>query len=194
MLHKRRDHNGTDGFPTAGSQAILNPGDRAAGGGVPQSLPRASHAEVVGVAVEASAALTAKFPDPYRREHDMWQASTVSHQEPATNSDRQELLDTLEKGPRHRFSDWPNPSVPKVAAGVYTVWEHGRLIYVGMSGRGLAAPKMSPHRTSPQKPRGCGRDWIRTHLGAEAVTVLCLRLRLSTGSSCRAFRLSSRRR
>ena len=30
LLHKRRDHNGTDGVPTAGSQAILNPGDRAA--------------------------------------------------------------------------------------------------------------------------------------------------------------------
>ena len=84
----------------------------------------------------------------------MWQASTVSHQEPATNSDRQELLDTLEKGPRHRFSDWPNPSVPKAAAGVYTVWEHGRLIYVGMSGRALAAEDVA----EPAKAKGL---WTR---------------------------------
>jgi hypothetical protein len=38
-----------------------------------------------------------------------------------------ELLIALETGPSHRFSDWPNPSVPKVAAGVYSVWEQGRL-------------------------------------------------------------------
>ena len=41
-------------------------------------------------------------------------------------------------GPLHRFSDWPNLEVPRVAAGVYTVWlPDGTLLYVGMSGRGL---------------------------------------------------------
>jgi hypothetical protein len=38
---------------------------------------------------------------------------------------------------RHRFSDWPNADVPAVGAGVYAVWEGERLIYCGMSGRGL---------------------------------------------------------
>jgi hypothetical protein len=51
----------------------------------------------------------------------------------------QQLLHALGVGPCHRFSDWPNPSVPKVAAGIYTIWEQDRLIYVGMAGRGLAA-------------------------------------------------------
>jgi hypothetical protein len=47
-------------------------------------------------------------------------------------------LRALETGPVFRFADWPNPSVPRVAAGVYTVWlPDGRLLYVGMSGRGL---------------------------------------------------------
>jgi hypothetical protein len=47
-------------------------------------------------------------------------------------------LHTLEVGPLFRFADWPNPDVPRVAAGVYTVWlPDGRLLYVGMSGRGL---------------------------------------------------------
>jgi hypothetical protein len=72
-------------------------------------------------------------------------------------SDWQERLRTLETGPWHRFSDWPNPSVPKVAAGVYTVWEHGRLIYVGMAGRGLTADDI----TAPDEPRTAKGLWMR---------------------------------
>ena len=41
--------------------------------------------------------------------------------------------------PPHRFSDWPSLVVPRVAAGVYTVWDHDRFIYVGMAGCGLSA-------------------------------------------------------
>ncbi len=36
---------------------------------------------------------------------------------------------------RHKFSAWPNPDLPAVAAGVYAVWESDTLIYCGMSGR-----------------------------------------------------------
>jgi hypothetical protein len=36
---------------------------------------------------------------------------------------------------RYKFSDWPNPAVPEVAAGVYAIWEKETLIYCGMSGR-----------------------------------------------------------
>jgi len=37
-----------------------------------------------------------------------------------------------------RFCDWPNASIPDVAAGVYAVWrDTGELVYVGMSGRGM---------------------------------------------------------
>ena len=38
---------------------------------------------------------------------------------------------------RHRFSDWPNADVPAIAAGVYAIWDGDRLVYCGMSGRGL---------------------------------------------------------
>jgi hypothetical protein len=38
---------------------------------------------------------------------------------------------------RHRFSDWPNPDIPAVAAGVYVIWDQATLIYCGMSGRQL---------------------------------------------------------
>jgi len=36
---------------------------------------------------------------------------------------------------RHKFSDWPNPEIPSVAAGVYAIWHGKQLIYCGMSGR-----------------------------------------------------------
>ena len=43
----------------------------------------------------------------------------------------------LEGGPAYQFAKWPNTHVPKVAAGVYTIWHGTQLIYVGMSGRGM---------------------------------------------------------
>jgi hypothetical protein len=69
----------------------------------------------------------------------------------------QELPGALETGPSHRFSDWPNPSVPKVAAGVYSVWENGSLIYVGMSGRALAAEDVD----APDEPVKAKGLWTR---------------------------------
>ena len=47
-------------------------------------------------------------------------------------------LTQLSQGPIFPFADWPNPEVPPVAAGVYTVWDQqGQYVYVGMSGRGM---------------------------------------------------------
>jgi hypothetical protein len=74
-----------------------------------------------------------------------------------TMSAPQELLSALEIGPPYRFSDWPNPSVPKVAAGVYSVWEPGRLVYVGMSGRGLEAEDID----APDEPVKAKGLWTR---------------------------------
>ena len=60
-----------------------------------------------------------------------------------------EYITTLSEGNAHRFSDWPNPEVPRFGAGVYTIWHRdARFIYVGMSGRGITAatpPRNSPH-------------------------------------------------
>ncbi len=38
---------------------------------------------------------------------------------------------------RYRFSDWPNKAIPKVSAGVYTIWNEDDLFYCGMSGRDI---------------------------------------------------------
>jgi hypothetical protein len=36
---------------------------------------------------------------------------------------------------RYKFSDWPNKDIPKVAAGIYAIWNGAELFYCGMSGR-----------------------------------------------------------
>jgi hypothetical protein len=30
---------------------------------------------------------------------------------------------------RFSFSEWPNPSIPSVAAGVYAIWKDAELVY-----------------------------------------------------------------
>ena len=38
---------------------------------------------------------------------------------------------------KYKFSDWPNPDIPLVSAGVYVIWNKKTLMYCGMSGRGI---------------------------------------------------------
>lgn len=57
------------------------------------------------------------------------------------------LLEVLLAGPLYRFRDWPPMDVPRYGAGVYTVWQEDRLVYVGMSGRSITAS--TPPRRSP---------------------------------------------
>ena len=68
----------------------------------------------------------------------------------------QELLTALETGPLRRFADWPDPTVPKVIAGVYTIWDGDQLVYVGMAGRAITANRVST------KPTGLW-DRLRSH-------------------------------
>ncbi len=42
---------------------------------------------------------------------------------------------------KNRFSDWPNPEIPSVAAGVYAIWHGESLVYFGMSGREIEKVK-----------------------------------------------------
>lgn len=46
-------------------------------------------------------------------------------------------LEILAIGTAFHFRDWPNLSVPLVAAGVYTVWDGEQFLYAGMAGRSL---------------------------------------------------------
>jgi len=51
-----------------------------------------------------------------------------------------QLITALRYGAAYWFANWPNPAVPTLGAGVYTVWDNdGRFIYVGTSGRETTA-------------------------------------------------------
>lgn len=68
----------------------------------------------------------------------------------------------LAYGPRYAFADWPNPDLPRVAAGVYAVWHGEQLLYVGMSGHGLTAADLEQHRRLGRGAKGLqGR--LRSH-------------------------------
>jgi len=61
------------------------------------------------------------------------------------------VLQHLETGMAYAFGDWPNRLVPKVAIGVYTVWEKDRLLYGGMAGDKLTKNKVLELRRQSQK-------------------------------------------
>jgi hypothetical protein len=64
------------------------------------------------------------------------------------------IPDALTAGRLYAFCDWPNPAVPRVAAGVYTIWRGEELVYVGMSGRSLTSDKIAEHRAASEKGKG----------------------------------------
>ncbi len=66
-------------------------------------------------------------------------------------------LETLASGPVSQFRDWPNPAVPIVAAGVYTIWDGPRLVYVGMAGRALTPKEIAKCRRAATKKGLRGR-------------------------------------
>lgn len=54
-----------------------------------------------------------------------------------------------------RFNDWPDRTIPLIAAGVYAIWDMtGRFIYVGMSGRGMSKRTGSPRKSGLIKRLG----------------------------------------
>jgi hypothetical protein len=58
----------------------------------------------------------------------------------------EELLAKLQSGPKTSFRDFDRTGVPS-GAGVYTIWDRDeRLVYVGMSGRGLRLGDPIPNR------------------------------------------------
>ena len=75
-------------------------------------------------------------------------------------SDQEQQLDQLRSGQLHWFKDWPNAEASSARAGVYTVWDtEGRLVYVGMWGRGIALnapPKLSTRLASHAAGRRSG--------------------------------------
>lgn len=78
----------------------------------------------------------------------------TSRRIPIQTGGADDALVALQDGHLHFFRDWPNPAVPPVAAGVYTIWREAVLIYAGMSGRGLSAAQIDVHRTAGVQGKG----------------------------------------
>jgi hypothetical protein len=57
-----------------------------------------------------------------------------------------DLATSFEFSPRFRFADWPNPSVPVLAAGVYVIWHGDAFVYCGMSGREFAKAQLAQRK------------------------------------------------
>jgi hypothetical protein len=64
--------------------------------------------------------------------------------------------DQLENGSLHRFAEALDPSLPRVAAGCYTIWDSdGAYLYAGMAGRKMTVASIAAARTNPlAKPSG----------------------------------------
>jgi hypothetical protein len=71
-----------------------------------------------------------------------------------------EAVAALHTGPLYRFEGWPNPDVPAVAIGLYTIWRRDEFIYVGLAGRSSEAVLLGARTVG----RACGlRDRLRSH-------------------------------
>jgi hypothetical protein len=69
----------------------------------------------------------------------------------------------LTEGELFAFADWPNADIPRVASGVYAVWNRsGDYLYVGMAGRSLTAEAIIERRTNPSARAGLW-DRLNSH-------------------------------
>ena len=76
-------------------------------------------------------------------------------------------LAPLERGRLYSFSAWASSIVPS-GAGMYTIWDNdGRLIYVGISGRGLIRNDVTAMQKSGER-RGLVQRRA-THASADAI-------------------------
>ena len=63
-------------------------------------------------------------------------------------------MDQLFTGKRYSFKNWPNPDLPDVAIGVYTVWDHDRFLYVGIAGTALTKDDVRKAKHKKAKSKG----------------------------------------
>lgn len=84
-------------------------------------------------------------------------------------------LHRLETGTSFAFHDWPNSLVPKVAIGVYTVWDNKQLLYGGMAGLKLTKELVIKlPKQKIQKPKGL-YDRLASHArGGRGSDKFCL--------------------
>ena len=74
-----------------------------------------------------------------------------------------EELEILRSGPTYAFADWPNSEMPKVSAGVYTIWDKAEsFVYAGMAGARLKTVADFEVAAEKNKVKGM-RDRLGSH-------------------------------
>lgn len=77
-------------------------------------------------------------------------------------SNLEELVKQLSEAPLFQFSDWPCPDLPRVASGVYAVFDSsGAFLYIGMAGANLEGAK-TEYEQKPGKRSGL-LDRLNSH-------------------------------
>ena len=72
-------------------------------------------------------------------------------------------MEQLLAGPESRFADWPNTDIPRICAGVYTIWKGSLFVYVGMAGRKLTVQGIAEMRANPPKEAKGLQDRLGSH-------------------------------
>lgn len=80
-----------------------------------------------------------------------------------------EEISHLFTGPEYSFQSRPDDPIPDSCAGVYTIWEGERFLYVGIAGRDLSKPSKSKVRGLKQRLRahwkgGLGGDQFAVYV------------------------------
>ena len=68
--------------------------------------------------------------------------------------DAPSALVTVAEGKLYAFKSWPNVEIPRVCAGIYTIWRDRQLLYVGMAGRALNAEQIAAARGIHSQGKG----------------------------------------
>ncbi len=59
----------------------------------------------------------------------------------------------VEEGQLYPFRSWPNAALLNVCAGIYTIWQDGKLLYAGMAGRALTEEQIAAERQTNLKSK-----------------------------------------
>jgi len=71
------------------------------------------------------------------------------------DSQIEEYASKLTLAPKFRFSEWPNTSIPRIAPGVYAVYdENDKFLYVGMAGANLDNSRIEELSKIPGRQSG----------------------------------------
>jgi len=83
-------------------------------------------------------------------------------------------LKSLETSAAYSFGEWPNPMIPQVAIGAYTIWENDRLLYGALAGVTLTKRRISELCQRGTQRRGLSERLLSHASGRRRSDQFCL--------------------